>query len=545
MAKVVIVGGVAGGATAAARLRRLQESMEIVMFERGEYISFANCGLPYYLGGVIKDRQRLFQQTPARMKAEFNVDARIFSEVTGVDPVAKTIMVQSRDRGLYQESYDRLLLAPGAKPLKPAWPGVDHERIFTLRSVSDADNLKNWLSRSNSERAVIIGGGFIGLEMAENIKALGLEVVLIEAAPHVLAPLDSDLSVMVENELRSQGLELILNNEVKGFNHQAREVEVVLSGGQSRRADLVILAVGVVPDTDFLKNSGLEMGPKGHLIVDERMRTSQPDIYAVGDAVAVNNLLTGRPAPVPLAGPANRQARIAADNLAGGQAVYKGAQGTAIVKVFGLTAASTGLNERALREAGLAYETALIHPPAHADYYPGATPLAMKLLFDKNGRILGAQALGREGADKRIDVIGTVMRLNGRVHDLADLELCYAPPYSSAKDPVNLAGCVAENILAGIARPLSFEEYQALDQTEVITLDVRSPAEFDKGHLPGALNIPLDQLRQRVGELNRQKPVIVYCQVGRRSYLGARILTQLGFDARGLSGGYRSVMGRY
>lgn len=541
MAKIVIVGGVAGGATAAARLRRLDENAEIIILERGEHISFANCGLPYYIGEVISDRQALFLQTPERMKAELNVEVRVFSEVTAVDPEARTVTVESRDRGTYQERYDRLLLAPGARPVRPPIEGIGDERILTLRNVRDADLIRSAATKAGVRRAVIVGGGFIGVEMAENLRRLGLEVTLVEALPHILAPFDSDMVVQVERELRANGVNLALGDGVARFVDRGRGLSVVLSGGLSLEADLVVLAIGVAPDTAFLRGSGLALGPKGHILVNERLETSSRSIFAVGDAVEVRNLVTGGPAAIPLAGPANRQARIAADNLAGRDSVYTGALGTAVIKIFSLTAAVTGANEQALTRAGLDFQAVVAHAPDHAGYYPGARSMAMKLLFGPEGRLLGSQLVGTAGVDKRLDVIATAMRLGGTVRDLVDLELAYAPPFSSAKDPVNILGYVAENVLNGLSRPISYAEFRTHAPDEFTVLDVRSPAEYAEWHLPAAVNIPLDQLRSRLNELDRSRPVVVYCKIGRRSYLAARILSQNGFEALGLSGGSQTI----
>ena len=541
--KILIVGGVAGGASAAARLRRLDESAEIIMFERGEYISFANCGLPYYLGGVIKERNSLFLQSPQRMKEEFNLEVRVFSEVTAVDPAGKTVTVNSRKRGIYQETYDYLLLAPGAKPLRPPIEGIEHSGILALRNVADTDAIKSRLDRPEMRRATVIGGGFIGVEMAENLRQRGLEVTLVEAVPHILAPFDSDMVVLLEREMEEKGVRLILGDGVKAFHPLPNDVvEIELSGGGRLQADLVILAIGVAPDTAFLKSSGLELGPRGHLVVDDRLRTSDPAIYAVGDAVEIVDFVNGQKTAVPLAGPANLQGRIAADNLAGRESVYRGAIGSSILQVFDLTAAATGSNERLLQRLGRSYKVAHAHPQAHASYYPGAKPMALKLIFDENGRVLGAQGIGREGVDKRIDVIATVIKLKGTVSDLVELELCYAPPYSSAKDPVNMVGYVAENILSEAYDPITYEEYLALDPNGHTLIDVRFEAEYKESHLDGALNIPLEQLRGRLAELDRDKPVVVYCKIGRRSYMAARILRPNGFKVRSLVGGYTTAI---
>ena len=540
--KVLIVGGVAGGASAAARLRRLDEAAEIIMFERDEHISFANCGLPYYLGGVIQNRDNLFIQTPEKMKAEFNIEVRIFSEVTAVDPAGKSLTINSRERGTYQESYDYLILTPGAKPLKPPIPGIDHQSILTLRNVADTDAIRNRLADGRARRVSIIGGGFIGVEMAENLRHKGLAVTLVEAAPHILAPFDADMAVLLERELDEQGVRLILGDGVKAFHgRDGGGVEVELGSGRKLESDLVILAIGVSPDTAFLKESSLKLGPKGHIVVDERMRSSDPFIYAAGDATEIVDFVNGRKTAVPLAGPANLQGRIAADNIAGRDSSYQGAIGSSIIKVFGLAAAAAGSNERLLKQLGRPYRVAYAHPQSHASYYPGATPIALKLIYDEQGRVLGAQGVGREGVDKSIDLIAAVIKLKGTVSDLAQLELCYAPPFSSAKDPVNMVAYVAENTLEGLFNPITYEEYLNLDRTEVTLVDVRFKMEYDLSHLDGAVSIPLEQLRSRINELDCEKPVVVYCKIGRRSYMAARILMHHGFQVRSLTGGYTTA----
>ena len=541
--KVLIVGGVAGGASTAARLRRLDEGAEIIMFERDEYISFANCGLPYYLGGVIENRSSLFVQTPQKMKAEFNVDVRIFSEVTAVDSANKTVTVNSRERGIYQESYDVLVLTPGAKALKPPIPGIEHEKILTLRNVADTYAIENWLKQPAVRRVAVIGGGFIGVEVAENLRHKGLSVTLVEAVEHIMAPFDSDMAVLLEREMEEQGVRMILGDGVKAFRELGNKgLEVELGSGRKIEADLVILAIGVSPDTGFLKDSGLAMGPKGHLVVNEHMLTSDPSIYAVGDAVEIVDFVNGQKTAIPLAGPANLQGRIAADNIAGRDSRYQGAVGSSIIKIFNLTAAAVGNNEKTLKRIGRSYKVAYAHPQAHASYYPGALPMALKLIYDDNGQVLGAQGIGPEGVDKRLDVIAAVIKLKGKVSDLADLELCYAPPFSSAKDPVNIVAYVAENALNNIFNPISYEEFLSLDRTKLTILDVRFEMEYNLNHLDGAINIPLEQIRERLHELDKEKPIVVYCKIGRRSYMAARILAHHGFqNVRSIVGGYTTI----
>ncbi|ODA39803.1 DsrE/DsrF/DrsH-like family protein [Desulfosporosinus sp. BG] len=537
--KVLIVGGVAGGASAAARLRRLDESAEIIMFERDEYISFANCGLPYYIGETIKEREKLLVQTPESMKSRFNIDVRINSEVIGVDTTKKVARVRSRDKGEYEEQYDYLVLSPGARAIKPNIEGINSKRIFTLRNIPDTDNIKAYVDKKGINRAVVIGGGFVGVEMAENLKDRGLEVTLVEAAPHIMAPFDTDMVVSLEKELLDNGVGLILNDGVKAFKDQENSIEISLNSGTKLSTDLVILAIGVFPDTGFLQDSGIERGAKGHILVNENMKTSADNVFAVGDAIEVVDFVNKQNTAVPLAGPANKQGRIAADNIAGLKTSYKGTQGTSIIKVFGLTAASTGNNERTLNRLSIPYKVITVHPASHASYYPGSLTMTLKLIFNEDGKILGAQGFGYAGVDKRIDVIATVIRLGGTVTDLTELELCYAPPFSSAKDPVNMAGYVAENVLAGRVDVIKAEEALAYNRENMLLLDVRTGDEFDNGHLEGAINIPVDSLRERIGELDKNKEIFEYCQIGLRGYVAARILTQNGFKVRNIDGGYK------
>lgn len=549
MTKVLVVGGVAGGASTVARLRRMDEHAEIILFERGEHVSYANCGLPYYVGGVIRERNALFQKTPAKMGTEFKADVRVFSDVTAVNPAAKQITVISRDRGEYTEHYDYLVLAPGAKPIRPAIEGSDDERIVSIRDVPNADAAFVLARRPEAKRAVVVGGGFIGVEMAENLRHLGLTVSLVEMAPHILAPLDDDMVAFPEREFVKNGVNLFLNDKALRFEKNGESLRVVLESGTGLDADIVVLALGVRPDTAFLAGSGIATGPAGHILVNPRMQTNFPEIYAVGDAIAFSEAPQGHgpvphPLAVPLAGPANRQGRIAADNIAGRHAEYAGFQGTSVVKVFDITVAATGVNERALIKAGIPYRVAVVHPGDHAGYYPGATPMTLKLLFNEEGRIFGAQGAGKQGVDKRIDVLATVMRLNGTVHDLSDLELAYAPPYSAAKDPVNLLGYVAENMLEGLVKAVSFEEYTAeWAGREHVLLDVRTSEEYARNHLPGSLHIPLDDLRDRIGEIPPGVPVFSLCLVGRRGYVAARILEQSGHDVYLMRGGCMSIWG--
>ncbi|MEG2213640.1 MAG: CoA-disulfide reductase, partial [Clostridiales bacterium] len=524
--KVLIIGGVAGGASAAARLRRLCENAEIILFEKDEYISFANCGLPYYIGATIEDRDALLVQTPDSMKKRFNIDVRINSEVVQVDPAAKIVTVNSKNNGVYQESYDYLVLSPGAKAIKPDIPGVDSDKIFTLRNIADTDAIKSYVDNHSVANAVVIGGGFVGVEMAENFKKRGISVTIVEAAPHILTNFDLDMATIVEKELLKNEVNLILGDGVSSFHENDNKINIVLRSGKSINADLAVLAIGVTPNTAFIKNSGIKLGKRAHILVNEKMETNMEGIYAVGDAIEVVNFVTKQITAIPLAGPANKQGRIVADNIAGLNSTYKGTQGSAIIKVFGLTAAVTGANERALKEINMPYQVIYLHPASHATYYPGAVQMDLKLIFNEDGKILGAQCIGADGVDKRIDVISTVIKLNGTVSDLTELELSYAPPYSSAKDPVNMAGYVAEDFLCGISHLTRWADLTPEQQRENILLDVRTAKEFNDGHLEGALNIPVDSLRNRLNELDKDKNITLYCQVGLRGYIADRILSQ-------------------
>lgn len=539
--KVLIVGGVAGGASAAARLRRLDETAEIIMFERDEYISFANCGLPYYIGESIKDRSRLLVQTPEGMNARFQIDVRNNSEVIKVDVDQKTVTVKSKEKGIYEENFDYLILSPGAKAIRPNLSGANSQKIFTLRNIPDTDRIKAYVDQEGVKSAIVIGGGFVGVEMAENLRERGLEVSLVEAAPHILAPFDYDMAIIAEKEMVDNNTHLILGDGVKAFQEIGNQVEVTLNRNTKLSADMVILAIGVVPDTAFLKDSGLLLGQRGHLIVNEKMQTNKEGIYAVGDAIEVMDFVTKQKTAIPLAGPANKQGRIAADNVAGLNSNFKGSQGTSIIKVFDLTAASTGANERALQKNAISYKTIIIHPVSHASYYPGAMPMTLKLIFNEQGKVLGAQGIGIEGVDKRIDVIATVIRLGGTVEDLTELELSYAPPFSSAKDPVNMAGFVAQNILEGRAHITTWNEVEEMNPEDYVIVDVRSEMEYSNGHIEGAINIPVDNLRERLTELDTNKTVVEYCQVGLRGYVADRILTQHGYQVLNVTGGYKTA----
>lgn len=538
--KVLIVGGVAGGASAAARLRRLDEDAEIVMFERDPYISFANCGLPYYIGGSIQDRSKLLVQTPEAMHQRFNIDVRIQSEVVSIDPVNKKVGVQSREKGYYEENYDNLILSPGAKPIRPSLPGIESTKIHMLRNIPDTDKIKAKVAEEGTHSAVVIGGGFIGVEMAENLREAGLAVTLIEAGPQILAPFDSEMASVLATELENQGIHLIFSDMVQGFTENGDKIEIRLASGSAIQSEMVLMAIGVSPDTSFLKDSGLEFGPRGHILVNERMETNLENVFAVGDAVEVVDFVNGSKTAIPLAGPANKQGRIAADNVCGLGTTYKGSQGTSIIKVFGLTGAATGNNEKTLRRLGIPYQVIYVHPNSHASYYPGATPLSLKLIFDNEGKVLGAQAVGYQGVDKRIDDIATVIRFRGTVTDLTELELSYAPPYSSAKDPVNMAGYTAENVLAGLTEIFVPADLLERNRDNTLLVDVRSELEHANGHIEGSLNIPVDELRNRLGELDPNKEIWVYCQVGLRGYTASRILKQNGLKVKNLTGGYKT-----
>lgn len=539
--KILIVGGVAGGASAAARLRRLDESLEIIIFEKGPYISYANCGLPYYIGGVIKGRERLLVQTAQGMEERFNIDVRVRQEVLQIDRERKGVEVRDHagDR-TYFESYDVLLLSPGANPIQPNVPGVDSPNVFTIRNIPDTDAIKGFIDEKKPSRVVVVGGGFIGLEMAENMVEQGIAVDLVEMAEQVMPNVDPELAAMIHRHLEEKGVELHLTGRLERIDQGNDQSIAVLGDGRKVPAEIIVLATGVRPDTRLAQQAGLALGVKGTIRVDHRLRTSDPFIYAVGDAVEVRERVAGKQVWLPLAGPANRQGRLAADAIAGRAVNYLGVIGTSIAKVFDLTVASVGWSERTLKEWGIPYRTNITHSNSHASYYPGALPLTIKLLFGEEGKILGAQAVGYDGVDKRIDVIATTIRFSGTVDDLADLELAYAPPYSSAKDPVNIAGYAAGNILRDDVEAISLAELPLLNPDDTALLDVREKVERDAGMIPGSLHIPLNQLRKRLVELPREKTIIVYCAVGLRAYVATRILKQNGFKVKNLSGGYRS-----
>lgn len=540
--KIVIIGGVAGGASAAARLRRLDENIEIIMFEKGEHISFANCGLPYYIGETIKERENLLVQTPEAMNKRFNIDVRINSEVIGLDTDNKKVIVNSINKGRYEEFYDTLILAPGAKPLTPAIQGIDSDKIFTLRNVKDTDEIKNYVDTKDVKSAVVVGGGYIGIEIAENMKGKGIDVTLAEAAPHILAPFDSDVVTIAEKEMQDKGVNLLLNDGVKSFEDKGNRIQVTLNSNTQLITDIVILAIGITPDTGFLRDTNLEFGPRGHIIVNDKLETNIKDVYAVGDAVEIIDFINGNKTAIPLAGPANKQGRIAADNICGLNSTYKGTQGTSVIKVFDLTCASTGNNEKILQNNNSNYNVIYVHPQSHASYYPGASPIALKLIYDNEGVILGAQAIGYEGVDKRIDDIATVIRVGGKIHELTELELCYAPPYSSAKDPVNIAGYYAENVLNGISEVVLPRDIDSRDKTSIVLLDVRTQLERNSGYIEDSMFITLDELRNRLSELDKSKEYWVYCQIGLRGYIAERILKYHGFKAKNVTGGYKAYI---
>ena len=539
--KVVIVGGVAGGASAAARLRRLDESAEIIMFERGEYISFANCGLPYYIGGEITKKSALTLQTPQSFNARFNVDVRVNSEVTSIDPKAKTVTVRSKDRGEYTESYDKLILSPGAAPIRRPMEGADNARVFTLRNIPDTIKIREYVEEEFPESAVVVGGGYIGVEMAENLKNAGVAVTIVELADHVIAPLDYDMACDVHRYLKEKGVGLILKNGVQAIKEEGGKLKLTLSDGEIE-TDMVIMAVGVRPDTALAKDAGLELNKRGAIVVNEHMLTSDPDIYAVGDAVEVTDFVTGEKAYIPLAGPANKQGRIAADNICGIPTTYKNTLGSAVLKIFDMTVATTGVNERAAKAAGLDYDKVYTYSNSHASYYPGSTGMSIKTLYEKGtGKILGAQIVGFDGVDKRCDVLATAIRAGMTAKDLTELELCYAPPFGSAKDPVNFVGYVIENTLAGRVKNFFWDDVAKLPRDGSVTLlDVRTDLERENGqYIEGFIHIPVDELRARAGELDKSKPVYIHCRTGLRSYVACCMLAGMGFDCYNLSGGWR------
>ena len=539
--KVVIVGGVAGGATAAARIRRLDEQAEIVVFERSGYISYANCGLPYYIGGVIEDAEELTLQTPESFFRRFRIHMKVRHEVTAIHPEKKTVSVKNLETGaVFEEAYDKLLLSPGAKPVWPDLPGMDSDKLFTLRTVEDTLRIREFIDRNKPKSAVMVGGGFIGLEVAENLRELGLEVTIVQRPKQLMNPFDADMAAFIHAEVRKHGVQLALGHSVAGFAEKNGGIQVLLKDNAPLHADLVVLAIGVTPESGLAREAGLALGMKGSILVNDRMETSVPDIYAVGDAVQVKHYVTGEDALIALAGPANKQGRIAADNICGGDSRYLGSQGSSVIKIFDMTAASTGINETNARKSGLDVDTVILSPMSHAGYYPGGKLMTMKVVFEKETyRLLGAQIVGYEGVDKRIDVLATAIHAGLKATQLKDLDLAYAPPYSSAKDPVNMAGFIIDNISKGLKQWHLSDAADLPRDGSVTLLDTRTEGEYRRGHIEGFRNIPVDELRQRIGEIETGKPVYVICQSGLRSYIATRILEGYGFEAYNFAGGFR------
>ncbi len=540
--KVVIIGGVAGGATAAARIRRLDEHAEIVVFERSGFVSYANCGLPYYIGDVITDEEELTLQTPESFFSRFRVTVKTRHEVIAIHPDRKTVAVKRMADGVtFEEKYDKLLLSPGAKAILPQVQGIDSEKLFSLRTVEDTLRIKNHIKAHRPRSVILAGGGFIGVELAENLTELGLEVTVVQRSKQLLTPFDADMAAFFHAEMRRHGVKLLLGRSVVGFAEAERGVAVQLDCGETLRADMAILALGVTPDTALAREAGIALGIKDSIVVNDKMETSVPDIYAVGDAVQVKHAVSGEEALISLAGPANKQGRIAADNICGRESRYLGSQGSSVIKIFDLTAATTGLSENAAQRSGLSVDKVVLSPMSHAGYYPGGSIMTMKVIFEKETyRLLGAQIVGREGADKRIDVLSTAIQAGVKATDLKDLDLAYAPPYSSAKDPVNMAGFMIDNIASGTLKQWHVEElFALLQRTDVTLLDTRTRREYAMGHIGGFVNIPVDELRERLDEVPRGKPVYVICQSGLRSYIATRILEGNGYTAYNFSGGYR------
>ena len=540
--KYVIIGGVAGGATAAARLRRIDEQAEIILLEKGKYISYANCGLPYYIGGVIAEREKLLVQTPASFGKRFRIDVRVENEVIAIDPEKKTLTIRKADGKEYEETYDKLLLSPGANPVKPPLEGIDSEGIFTLRNVEDTDRIKAYITDKQVKRAVVVGAGFIGLEMAENLHHAGVAVSVVEMGNQVMAPIDFSMAALIHRHLIEKGVSLYLEEGVTRFRRTEEGITVFLKSGKTIPADMVLLSIGVRPATALAQQAGLELGETGGIRVDEHLETSVKDIYAVGDAIEYPHPLTGKPWLNYLANPANRQGRIVADNMAlGNTTSYEGAIGTSIAKVFDMTVASTGLAAKRLKQWGMEYQSSVTHSASHAGYYPDALPLTLKLTFHpKTGKLYGAQCIGYEGVDKRIDQIAGLIKHGGTVYDLMETEHTYAPPFSSAKDPIAIAGYVASNIISGAMPVISWREL-AEKKDEVMLIDTRTPEEFSFGTIPGAVNIPLDEMRDRLSEIPADKPVVLFCAVGLRGYLAQRILIGRGYrNTANLIGGYKT-----
>lgn len=535
--KTIIIGGVAGGASAAARLRRLDETCEIVILERGDFVSFANCGLPYYIGGAITDKNNLTLQTPESFRKRFNIDVRVNNEAVKISPEEKTVTVKNLKSGkIYTESYDNLILSPGAEPIKPNIEGIDSNTVFTLRNIPDTLKIKEYIEKSKPKSAVVIGGGYIGVEMAENLKEAGLDVSVVELADHLIAPLDFDMAADVHRYIKSKGIKLYLNNGVKAIDGNT----VILQNG-TIDAEMIIMSVGVRPETALAKDCGIEVNRRGSIIVDRHMKTNIQNIYAVGDAVEAEDFITKSPAFIPLAGPANKQGRIAADNICGINSEYTGTQGSAVLKLFDMTVATTGINEKSASSAGIDYDKTYIYSGSHASYYPGASNMSIKALWDKKTlKIIGAQIVGFDGVDKRMDVLASSIRFGAKITDLANLELCYAPPFGSAKDPVNMLGFVAENIITGKMKQFFWNDVEKLPRDGSVTLlDVRTVTEVKRGRIDGFINIPLDSLRERIEEIPKDKPVYLHCHSGLRSYIALCILKGNGYDCFNLAGGWR------
>lgn len=539
--KVIIIGGVAGGASAAARIRRLDETAQIIVLERSNYVSYANCGLPYFIGGVIREKAELTLQTPQSFWERFHIDVRVRNEAVDIDVKSKTVAIRRLDTGeIYHEQYDKMLLSPGAKPVVPHLPGVTSDRIFSLRTVEDTLRIRKFIEEYKPATAVLVGGGFIGLEMAENLTAMGISVTVIQRSNQLFAPMDADMASFIHAQMRSHGVKLELEKTVTGFSSKGGKPVTMIKDSEPISSDMVLLGVGVEPDTVLAEKAGLALGIRGAVAVNEYMETSVPDIYAVGDAVEVSHFVTGKKSLISLAGPANKQGRIAADNICGGNSMFKGAQGSSVIKIFEMTGAVTGINEKTAEAAGIVYDKVVLSPVSHAAYYPGGQTMYMKVLYEKETlRLLGAQIAGYEGVDKRIDVIAAAIRMGMTADKLAELELAYAPPYSSAKDPVNMAGFMIENLETEKVAQFHWNDVEKLKCDGSMTLiDVRTAEEFDSGHIKGFFNIPVDELREHIEEFDIKKPVYVVCQSGLRSYIACCILSQHGFECYNLSGGY-------
>ena len=540
--KIVIVGGVAGGATTAARIRRLDEHAEIIIFERSGYISYANCGLPYYIGDTITDSEELTLQTPEGFYSRFRVDVKVHHEVIDIHPEIKKVSVMNLKSGeVFQENYDKLVLSPGAKPAQPRMSRIGIDKLFTLRTVEDTFRIKEYINKNHPKSVVLAGGGFIGLEMAENLRELGMDVTIVQSSKQLMTPFDFDMASIIHSKMRKHGIKLKLGYTVDGFEEKHGGVDVLLKNSPSIHADMVVLAIGVIPDTALAKKAGLKLGVKGSIVVNDRMETSVPDIYAAGDAVQVKHYVTGNDMLISLAGPANKQGRIIADNICGGDSRYLGSQGSSVIKIFDMTAATTGINENYAREAGLNADTVILSPMSHAGYYPNGKVMTVKVVFEKKTyRLLGAQIIGYDGVDKRIDVLATAIHTGMKATQLKDLDLAYAPPYSSAKDPVNMVGFMVDNIEKGLLKQWHIKDIDTIFNNENVTmLDVRTSEEFNSGHIDGFKNIPVDELRERLEEIEKNKPVYLICQSGLRSYIASRILEGNGFETYNFSGGFR------